>query len=570
MRNQEIADIFYQIADLLEIKDELPFKVRAYRRAAQRIETLDGDIEEIYRDGRLREIPGIGEALAKKIGEIIETGKLQYLERLKKEIPEGIVRLMGIPGLGPKKTAVLYKKLGITTIEKLREAAEQGKLRSLEGFGEITEKNILRGIEMLERSKGRVLLSVAFEDGNRIVEYLRGNKDVLNVSLAGSLRRMKETIGDIDILVSSLSPDSVMDLFVAYPDVDRVLLKGSTKTSVVLRDGLQVDLRVVKPESFGAALQYFTGSKDHNIRVRNCAIKKGLKVNEYGVFKKNTGEYVAGKTEEEVYNAIGLQYIEPELRENRGEIELAQRNKLPTVVGYNDVKGDFHIHSQWSDGIASVEEIARFGEKLGYSFVGIADHSSSLKVAYGLSEEKVVEKIGEIRRVQKKFSIRIFAGTECDIKPDGTLDYSNRVLKEFDFVCAAVHSRFKMSQKEMTDRIVKALENEYVTMLAHPTGRLIGRRDPYSVDVERLFDAARENNVFLEINAFPDRLDLSDVHAKMAKEKGIMMVLGTDAHSLDHLRFMRYGVATARRGWLEKKDVLNTYSLKDIEKALSR
>lgn len=570
MRNQEIAEIFYQIADLLEIKDEIPFKVRAYRRAAQRIETLDGDIEEIYRDGRLREIPGIGEALAKKIEEIIETGKLQYLERLKKEIPEGIVRLMGIPGLGPKKTAVFYKKLGITTIDELKKAAEHGKLRGLEGFGEITEKNILRGIEILERSKGRVLLSVAFEDGNHIVEYLKRNKDVLNISLAGSLRRMKETIGDIDILVSSLSPSSVMDFFVAYPDVGEVLLKGSTKTSIVLRDGIQVDLRVVKPESFGAALQYFTGSKDHNIRVRNCAIKKGLKVNEYGVFKKDSGEYVAGETEEEVYNVIGLQYIEPELRENMGEIELAQRNTLPCIIGYNDVKGDFHIHSQWSDGMASVEEIARFGEKLGYEFVGIADHSSSLKVAYGLSEEKVVEKIREIKRVQKRFDIRIFAGTECDIKPDGTLDYGNSVLREFDFVCAAIHTRFKMSQKEMTDRIVKALENEYVTMLAHPTGRLIGRRDPYSVDVERLFDAAKETNTFLEINAFPDRLDLSDVHAKMAKEKGIMMVLGTDAHSLDHLRFMRYGVATARRGWLGKKDVLNTYSLKDIEKVLSR
>ncbi|RLF27331.1 MAG: DNA polymerase/3'-5' exonuclease PolX [Thermoplasmata archaeon] len=570
MRNQEIASIFYEIADLLEIKGELPFKVRAYRRAAQRIETLDGDIEDIYSEGKLREIPGIGEALAKKIGEIIETGRLEYLERLKREVPEGVVRLMSIPGLGPRKTAVLYKKLGIKNIEELKKAAEQGKLRDLDGFGVITEKNILRGIEMLERSRGRVLLSMAFEDGSHLVDYLKGNRDVLNISIAGSLRRMKETIGDIDILVSSLKPEGIMDFFVKYQDVYQILVKGSTKTSVILRDGLQVDLRVVKPESFGAALQYFTGSKEHNIQIRNLAIKKGFKVNEYGVFEKDTEKYVAGKHEEEVYKAIGLQYIEPELRENRGEIELAQKNKLPRLIGYNEIKGDFHIHSNWSDGSASVEEIVRFGEKLGYEFVGIADHSASLKVAYGLSEEKVMKKIKEIRRVQKRFDIRILVGTECDIKPDGTMDYRDSVLKEFDFVYAAIHTRFKMSQREMTERIVKALENEYVNFLAHPTGRLIGRRDAYEVDVEKIIDAAKENNVFLEINAFPDRLDLNDVHAKMAKDKGVGMVIGTDAHSLDHLRFMRYGIAVARRGWLEKKDVLNTCSLKEIERTLLR
>ncbi|MCD6468817.1 MAG: DNA polymerase/3'-5' exonuclease PolX [Thermoplasmata archaeon] len=570
MRNQEIASIFYEIADLLEIKGELPFKVRAYRRAAQRIETLDGDIEDIYSEGKLREIPGIGEALAKKIGEIIETGRLEYLERLKKEVPEGVVRLMSIPGLGPRKTAVLYKKLGIKNIEELKKAAEQGKLRDLDGFGVITEKNILRGIEMLERSRDRVLLSMAFEDGSHLVDYLKGNRDVLNISIAGSLRRMKETIGDIDILVSSLKPEGIMDFFVKYQDVYQILVKGSTKTSVILRDGLQVDLRVVKPESFGAALQYFTGSKEHNIQIRNLAIKKGFKVNEYGVFEKDTEKYVAGKHEEEVYKAIGLQYIEPELRENRGEIELAQKNKLPRLIGYNEIKGDFHIHSNWSDGSASVEEIARFGEKLGYEFVGIADHSASLKVAYGLSEEKVMKKIKEIRRVQERFDIRILVGTECDIKPDGTMDYRDSVLKEFDFVYAAIHTRFKMSRREMTERIVKALENEYVNFLAHPTGRLIGRRDAYEVDVEKIIDAAKENNVFLEINAFPDRLDLNDVHAKMAKDKGVGMVIGTDAHSLDHLRFMRYGIAVARRGWLEKKDVLNTCSLNEIERTLLR
>lgn len=570
MRNQEVADVFYQIADLLEIKGELPFKVRAYRRAAQRIETLERDIEEIWKQGKLRSIPGIGESMAKKIEELIKTGKLQYLENLKKEIPEELIRLMEIPGLGPKKALILYKKLGITTIEQLREACKQGRLRFLEGFGEITERNIIRGIEMLERSRGRALINVAYDDGYRIVEYLRQNKDVLKIDIAGSLRRMKETIGDIDILVSSLNPDSVMDMFVKYPDVKEVLVKGSKKTSVILRDGIQVDVRVVKPESFGAALQYFTGSKDHNIQVRNLAIKKGLKINEYGVFRKDNDEYIAGRTEEEVYRAIGLQYIEPELRENRGEIELAQQGKLPKIVKYEEIKGDFHIHSKWSDGTASIEEIAKRGEEMGLEFVGIADHSASLRVAYGLSEEKVMEKINEIRKVQEKFEIRIFAGTECDIKPDGSLDYSNKVLKALDFAYAAVHSKFKMSRKEMTERIVKAMQNEYINMLAHPTVRLIGKRDPIDVDLERIFEVAKETDTFLEINAFPDRLDLNDVHAKAAKEMGAKMVIGTDAHALDHMRFLKFGTAMARRGWLEKEDILNTYDLSKIEKILGR
>lgn len=570
MRNQEIAEVFYQIADLLEIKGELPFKVRAYRRAAQRIETLEKDIEEIYRQGKLKSIPGIGESMARKIEELIETGKLRYLEDLKREIPEELIRLMDIPGLGPKKALVLYKKLGITTIDQLREACKQGRLRMLEGFGEITERNIMRGIEMMEESKGRALINVAYDDGYRIVEYLRQNKDVLKIEIAGSLRRMKETIGDIDILVSSLNPDSIMDMFVKYPYVKEVLVKGSKKTSVILKDGMQVDVRVVRPESFGAALQYFTGSKDHNIQIRNLAIKKGLKINEYGVFKKDTDEYIAGRTEEEVYRVIGLQYIEPELRENRGEIELAQQGKLPKIVKYEDVKGDFHIHSTWSDGTSSIEDIARKGEEMGLKFVGIADHSPSLKVAHGLSEEKVMEKIKEIRKLQEKFEIRIFAGTECDIKPDGTLDYSNKVLKELDFAYAAIHSRFKMSRKEMTERIIKAMENEYINMLAHPTVRLIGKRDPIDVDLEKIFEAARETGTFLEINAFPDRLDLNDVHAKAAKEMGAKMVIGTDSHAIDHMRFLKFGVAMARRGWLEKEDILNTYDLSKIEKMLGR
>ena len=570
MRNKEIAEIFYQIADLLEIKGELEFKVRAYRRAAQRIETLEEDIEELCRKGKLRSIPGIGESIASKIKELIETGRLEYLEKLKREVPEDLIRLMDIPGVGPKKALILYKKLGITTVEQLRDACKKGRLRHLEGFGELTERNILRGIEMLERSKDRFLINVAYENGYRLVEYLKKNKDVLSISIAGSLRRMKETIGDIDILVSSLNPDSIMEDFVRYPDVKIVLAKGSKKSSVILRDGIQVDVRVVKPESFGAALQYFTGSKEHNIQIRNIAMKMGLKINEYGVFRKDTEEYIAGRTEEEVYKAIGLDYIEPELRENRGEIELAQQGKLPKIVKYKEVKGDFHIHSTWSDGTASIEEIARKAQELGYEFVGIADHSASLKVAHGLSEEDLLKKIQEIRKLQERFDVRIFAGTECDIKPDGSLDYSDKILKELDFAYAAIHTKFKMDRKEMTERIIRAMENEYINILAHPTARMIGKREPIDIDLEKIFEVARETNTFMEINAFPDRLDLNDVHAKMAKEMGVKMAIGTDSHALDHMRFLRFGTAMARRGWLEKKDILNTYDLREIEKAFGR
>ncbi len=570
MRNKEIAEIFYQIADLLEIKGELEFKVRAYRRAAQRIETLEEDIEELCRKGKLRSIPGIGESIASKIKELIETGRLEYLEKLKREVPEDLIKLMDIPGVGPKKALILYKKLGITTVEQLRDACKKGRLRHLEGFGELTERNILRGIEMLERSKDRFLINVAYENGHRLVEYLKKNKDVLSISIAGSLRRMKETIGDIDILVSSLNPDSIMEDFVRYPDVKIVLAKGSKKSSVILRDGIQVDVRVVKPESFGAALQYFTGSKEHNIQIRNIAMKMGLKINEYGVFRKDTEEYIAGRTEEEVYKAVGLDYIEPELRENRGEIELAQQGKLPKIVKYEEVKGDFHIHSTWSDGTASIEEIARKAQELGYEFVGIADHSASLKVAHGLSEEDLLKKIQEIRKLQERFDVRIFAGTECDIKPNGSLDYSDKILKELDFAYAAIHTKFKMDRKEMTERIIRAMENEYINILAHPTARMIGKREPIDIDLEKIFEVARETNTFMEINAFPDRLDLNDVHAKMAKDMGVKMAIGTDSHALDHMRFLRFGTAMARRGWLEKKDILNTYDLREIEKAFGR
>lgn len=569
MKNQLVADILYQIADLLDLKGEIFFKTRAYRQAAQTIEVLDEDIEIVSRENRLREIPGVGEALAKKIKEIVETGHLEYFKRLKKEIPEGLLAMLNISGMGPRKVSALYQNLGIKTIEELRQACLDGKLRDLEGFGETTEQNILRGIQLMDKTSGRALLNVAYEDGENYINYLKKYDKIKRLSIAGSLRRWKETIGDLDILVSSDNPDEVMDYFVKYNDVQRVLLKGITKTSVVLNDDLQVDLRVVKDESFGAALQYFTGSKEHNVKMRSIAIKKGFKLNEYGLFKKNTDKYVVGKTEEEIYGKLGLSYIEPELRENRGEIEAASKKKLPGLVGYNDIKGDLHVHSTWSDGFESIESIADYSKKMGYEYVGITDHSQSLKVAHGLSEERVLKKINEIEKINKKLrNFRVLCGTECDIKADGTLDYSDKILKKFDFVCAGIHTNFKMNSDEITKRTIRAIENEYVTFLAHPTCRLIKRREPFNLNMEKIFDTAKETNTYLEINSFPDRLDLNDIHAKLAKEKGVNFVIATDTHTLNHLSFIRFGIATARRGWLRKKDILNTHSLKEAEKIL--
>jgi len=569
MKNQFVADILNEIADLLDIKGEIFFKTRAYRIAAQAIEVLEEDIEIVVSEDRLTSISGIGAAIAKKITEIVETGRLEYLEELTKEIPKGLLDLLKIQSLGPKKVASLYRNLGITSIKKLRDACLQGKLRNLDGFGVITELNILRGIALLEKTSGRALLNVAFSDGNNYIEYLKNCDKIDAINIAGSLRRMKETIGDVDILASSNHPNIVMEYFIKYPDVDRVLLKGSTKTSVVLYDNLQVDLRVVKKESYGAALQYFTGSKEHNVAMRSLAIKKGFKLNEYGLFDKETETYITGKTEGEIYNKLDLDYIEPELRENSGEIEAAKKKQLPKLVGYDDILGDFHVHSNWSDGSNSIEEIVQVAKNFGYRFVCITDHSQSLRVANGLSESRVDKKIKKIQELNKKNSdFKIYCGTECDIKADGTMDYRNSVLKKFDVVYGGIHTSFKMDRPTATKRIVKAMENNYVHAVAHLTCRMIGRREPFDLDMEEIMDVAKKTDTFLEINAFPDRLDLKDIYVKLAKERRVKVILGSDAHFIANLPFMRFGIATARRGWLEKKDILNTYSTHDIEKIL--
>jgi len=402
-----------------------------------------------------------------------------------------------------------------------------------------------------------------------IIDKISKLKEVKNISVAGSVRRMKETIGDIDILTSSKDPEAVMEYFVSYPAVARVLAKGSTKTSVLLKDNLQVDLRVVEDKSYGAALQYFTGSKDHNVTLRSLAIKQGFKLNEYGLFDKDTERFIIGRTEAEIYKKIGFPYIEPELRENRGEFEAAKKNQLPQLVGYDDILGDLHVHSEWSDGNDPIDTIVQTALERRYRFIGIADHSQSLKLANGLSEKRVTKKLAEIRQLRKKYPrITILAGTECDIKPDGTLDYSNKVLKQFDYVIVGIHTAFKMEKSMMTKRITSAMENEHVDILAHPTGRLLGRRDAYEVDVDELIDAAKRTGTRLEINAFPERLDLDDVHVRQAKDHGVQISIGTDAHSIQHFDFMRFGIATARRGWLEKRDILNTLAPQDVLKTL--
>jgi len=571
MKNLEIAKIFYEMADILEMQD-VQWKPRAYRKAARALESLSEDVEDIYKKKGLKgleKIPGIGERLAKKIVQYIETGKINEYERLKKTLPSGLTEMMEVMGLGPKKVKVLYKKLKIKNIKELEKAIKEHKLRNLFGFGEKTEKNILESLQLYKQRSKRMLIGFVLPLVNNIVNELKKLKEVHNIVPVGSFRRCKETVGDIDILVTSSNPNKVMDTFVKLPEIKKVLAKGTTKSMVILSNGLQADLRVVEDKSFGSALQYFTGNKDHNIELRKIAIKKGYKLSEYGLFEKRTNKMVAGKTEEEVYKKLGLRYIPPELRENRGEIEAAKRGKLPNLVEYRDIKGDLHIHSKYSDGTATIKEIADAARKIGYKYICITDHSKSRAIAHGLKEDTLLKQIKEIKKLNRKLKgFRIFTGCEVDILPDGSLDYENKILKKLEIVQASVHIKFKMSEKEMTNRLIKALENKYVKILCHPTGRIINERPPYPVDMEELISVAKEKNKILEVNSQPDRLDLSDVHIKKAIENGVKLSIATDAHSLEDLKFMKLGVMQARRGWAEKKDIINCLPLNKLKKIL--
>mgnify|MGYP006283304205 FL=1 len=565
MNNKQVSDLLYTIADLLDIQDENFFKTRAYRMAAQTIAELDEDIETVVKEDRLHDLPHVGDAIAKKIHEYVTKGKLSYFEKLKEKTPIQLLDLLTLSGLGPKKIASLYHHLDITTIEELREACNQGKLRSLDGFGETTEKNILRAISLKEKTMGRSLLHHAYQQGKNYVIYLEKNPLVSQVSIAGSLRRMKETIGDIDILVSSDHPEEVMQTFIEYPQVKQILLQGKTKTSVLLQDNIQVDLRVVEQKSFGSALQYFTGSKEHNVALRGIAIKNGFKLNEYGLFDKKTNTFITGENEKAIYQKLQLSFIPAELRENRGEIEAGLQHRLPELITNEDIKGDLHIHSTYSDGAQDIASIAAAAEKQGYQYIGITDHSQTLHVAHGLTIERIQEKIKEIKKINQVSPVHIFCGTECDILADGSLDYDDDTLALFDYVGIGIHRTFNMSKKQATERIIQGMKHPSATFLTHPTCRIIGQRRAIELDIEHIFETALETNTSLEINSFPDRLDLPDNLVKRGKEMGVSFIIGSDAHTIDHLQFLPYGVAVARRGWLEKKDCLNTKTTDEIK-----
>lgn len=567
MKNQEVAGIFKEIAEILEIKGENVFRIRAYERAARNIETIPEDIELLVKENRVKDIPGIGDDLEGKIKEIVSTGKLAYLDELKKDIPQGIIDMLNIPGVGPKTAKLLYDKLGIVDLVMLERMAHAGKIRGLPGMKEKTEENILRGLELLKRGRDRMDLKTASDVARSFVEHLRKLKDVKKIDAAGSLRRIKDTVRDIDILVSSGKPEKVMDAFVSAPDVENILAKGQTKASIVTVDGIQVDVRVVEDVSYGAALLYFTGSKAHNIKLRQLAIRKGLKLSEYGIFRRK--KRIAGKTEEEMYKTLGLPYMVPELREDRGEFEAVAKGKLPRLVTQGDIRGDLHVHSNWSDGGSSMEEVVLKARELGYEYIAITDHSQGLKIAGGLGKSELNAKKKEIDKLRKKYrDIKILFGAEVDIDSDGKLDYPDKALNGMDVVVAAIHTGFKQTMEKLTERIIKACQNRHVDIIAHPTGRLWGAREPYELDLEKLFRVARDTNTAMEINSFPQRLDLNDIHCRMAKDLGAMLAINTDAHIAQQLELMKFGVATARRGWLEKEDALNTLSFDRFKQKL--
>ncbi|MFA4820338.1 MAG: DNA polymerase/3'-5' exonuclease PolX [Candidatus Aenigmatarchaeota archaeon] len=564
MKNQETAKLLYDIADLLEIKGELIFKVVAYRRAAQTIESLTRDVEDIYKEGKLGEIPGVGKGIAEIIEEYLKTGNVKYLDDLKKGLPPGFEGLLALEGIGPKKVKLFYEKLKIRNLKELEAAARAGKLRKVPTLGEKTEKNILQSIESAKKRGGRMLLGYALLLADELIGELKKSKDVYKISSAGSLRRMKETIGDIDLLVASKKPGAVIEYFTKIKNVSSVIVQGPTKASVRLENGIQADLRVLPEREYGSALMYFTGSKEHNIELRKIAISRKMKLSEYGLFYKN--KFVAGRTEEEVYKKLDMSYIEPEMRENRGEIELAKKGKIPKLVRHDDIIGDLQMHSTWSDGKNTIEEMALAAKKLGYDYICITDHIGHLAIANALDKKRIEKQRKEIDSLNKKIDITILQGGEVDIRADGRIDMDNQTLEKLDIVLASLHSALKSENN--TKRIMGAMENTHVDIIAHPSGRLIDRREGSLLDMERIIDKAKETNTILEVDAQPNRLDMNDVNVKATIEHGCKIAIDTDAHSSEQLNFMKIGVGTARRGWATKKDVINTYKLDKMMKML--
>lgn len=566
MKNAEVAALLYDISELLELTGDNPFKIRAYSRAARAIENLNEDIELVSSQGRLDAIPGIGEGIAKKIGEYLRTGKVGFHEDLMKQVPKELSELLRVPGIGPKTVQQLHKELGIASIDALEKAAKEHRLRRLPRFGETREKNILKAIERYRARSARIPIHIALPIVQDIIAALRRSEHAIDVIEAGSLRRRKDTIGDIDILATSDAPEALVREFTHLPAVREVLGSGTTKATVIVSDAIQVDLRIVEARSFGTSLQYFTGSKEHNVKLREIAQKKGFKLSEYSLEEVSTGRQIYCRTEEEVYEKLGMQYIPPELREHSGEIEAAQSHSLPELVMLSDIRGDLHVHSDWSDGKNTIEEIARAASSMGYEYLGICDHSRSLGIANGLSEERLSDQIKEIHRLNEKLeNFKVLAGIEVDIKADATLDLPDSILRECDVVVAAVHSAMRQDRRTLTVRIIKAMENQNVDIIAHPTGRIIGEREAYEADMNAVLDAALRTETALEINAYPSRLDLTDVYARKAKKLGVKIAINTDAHDTGQLKLMDFGVGVARRGWLESRDIFNTKSRNELK-----
>ena len=562
MKNLEIASIFGNMADLLEIQGANAFRVRAYRNARSSLEVLTDNVEEIAKRNSLKDISGIGKDLAAKIVEYIQTGRIQAFEDLRQELPIGLVSIVSIPTIGPKTARAIFDHTGVSSVEDLEKLAGSGDLLSVPGIKEKTLENIVSGIGLYKRRKGLFLLGRALPVAKDICEILRPLTE--QVAYAGSLRRMRETVHDVDILAASPNPQKIMKEFVALPMVERVLVSGETKTSVLIANDLQVDLRVIKLESWGAALAYFTGSKEHNIRLRERAIKRGLKLNEYGLYD-SADTMIAGRQEEDIYRALDLPWIPPVLREDRGEIEAAMEGRLPELVSSEDIQGDLHMHTTWSDGALSTEAMVEAARAQGYSYVAITDHSKSLGVAGGLSNEDLLRHAQEIHELDKKLTgFRVLAGTEVDIRADGTLDYPDEILGQLDFVVASVHSGFRQDKATMTQRVVRAIRNPHVRVIGHPTGRLIGDRDSYELDFDEVMAEAARTGTCLEVNAHYYRLDLNDVLCRKARESGVRVVISTDSHNAENLQNLPYGVATAQRGWLRKDDVLNTQDVENV------
>jgi len=565
MKNSEIAKVFQDIADLLELKGENPFKIRAYQKVVRSIEHLPVEIEQLVVEDRLKEIPGAGEAITKKITELVTTGHLDYYEKLKAEFPEGISTLLDVPGIGPKTAMLLSSELEIMSVDELEAAIAGGKVTPLYRMGDKTAENILHHIQALRRKDQRIPIGEALPVVDEIFARLRELPGLKNLAPAGSLRRFRETVGDIDLMGTADNASEAIQTFTALPQVKEVLASGTTKASIVVPGELQVDLRIVEHDSFGSTLQYFTGSKQHNISLRERARRQGLSLSEYGITNLATGQLEKFASEEAFYNRQGLEFIPPEIREGQQEIERAEQGTIPKLVELSDIKGDLHVHTNWSDGRDTIEAMALAARELGYQYLGIADHSGGRGIAHGLDTERLKQQIWEIRELNHRISgIDIFSGVEVDIRADGSLDIPDELFKELDIVTAAVHSSLNQSQEQMTRRITGALENPNVNVLAHPTCRLLPDREPVALDMEAILQAAARTNTILEINSMPSRLDLKDIHTYRARELGVKLVISTDAHSIEHLEFMRFGIGIAKRGWCQAQDILNTKPLKEV------